>query len=414
MLIYTVRQGDTLAGISSRTGVPVSFIAIDNALAPPYSITPGQSLIINNDVRYVTVASGESLYSIAEANGVTVDAIKRANPTLAGGDEIYPGQTLALPYESGVIPATGFAYPFIDRTVLRTTLPYLDRLAIFSYGFRPDGSLVPADDAELLAAAREFNVAPMLVLTSIGDDGRFSTETVTAVLNNPTARQNLIRNLTETASRLGYAAVNSDLEYIAPTDREQYNAFISELERSLDNVGIQLDVSLAPKSSGMQRGLLYEAIDYPALGAAADTLLLMTYEWGYTYSEPRAVAPINLVRQVVEYAVSVIPSEKLELGVPNYGYDWELPWREGVPARAIGNVQAAALAADRGVVIEYDEIAQTPHFNYTAEDGTEHEVWFEDARSIAAKLALVEEYNLRGIGVWQIMRWFPGLWSQLS
>ncbi len=414
MLIYTVKEGDTLYSISRETGVPTVFIAIDNALAPPYRLAVGQSLIINNDVYYITVQNGDSLFSIAEAQGVTVDAIKRANPILGGADELYVGQTLAIPYEAALIPATGFAYPFIDKALLRTTLPYLERLAVFSYGFTPDGELVVPDDAELLALARDAGTEAMLVLTSIGDDGRFSTETVTAVLNNPTARQNLIRNITETASSLGYSWVNSDIEYISASDRDAYTAFIGELHASLEAVGIELEVCLPPKSSADQQGLLYEGIDYPAIGAIADSVLLMTYEWGYTYSEPRAVAPINLVRGVVDYAVSVIPPSKINLGIPNYGYDWTLPWVQGVPAQSIGNVRAAELAAERGAVIEYDEVAATPYFNYIGENGEAHEVWFEDARSISAKLSLIGEYGLRGIGVWQIMRWFPALWSQLS
>ena len=60
----------------------------------------------------------------------------------------------------------------------------------------------------------------------------------------------------------------------------------------------------------------------------------------------------------------------------------------------------------------YDEIAATPYFNYSAEDGTRHEVWFEDARSVMAKLDLARDRGLGGIGVWQIMRWFPQLWLQ--
>ncbi|MBE6611173.1 MAG: LysM peptidoglycan-binding domain-containing protein [Ruminococcaceae bacterium] len=364
-MIYIVSSGDTVASIAARFSTSVADIARDNALAFPYAIVPGQALLIDES-----------------------DA----------APEIF---------------ADGFAYPFIDRAILSATLPYLGRLAIFSYGFRPDGSLVVIDDAPLLAAARDAGVPAMLVLTSIGDDGKFSTDAVSAILRDDAARANLVRNVTETARSLGYAAVNSDIEYIAAADRERYVAFIGALAASLHAVGLTLDVSLAPKTSDDQPGLLYEGMDYAALGQLADTLLLMTYEWGYKYSEPRAVAPINLVRRVVDYAVSVIPREKLHLGVPNYGYDWQLPWREGVPAVTIGNVEAAAIAADRGAVIEYDALAETPYFRYIAEDGTSHEVWFEDARSIAAKLSLVREYSLGGIGVWQIMRWFPGLWLQL-
>ena len=415
MYIYVVSPGDTLASISTRIGLPQSVIAAANGLREPYSLTPGQALLILNGARTYTVQPGDSIYSIAAQNGLSTNELWRLNPSLAGGNIIYPGQTLIVylpPNNSAPLISTGYAYPFINRSVLRSTLPYLDFLAIFSYGFRADGSLVVVDDAELISIANEYGVKPMLVLTSLGDDGRFSSQAVSSMLTSPEVQQNLINNIVETAQLKGYASVNSDLEYIPPEDREEYNTFITNLADALHAVGIELTVSLAPKTSDEQAGLLYEAIDYATLGAAADRVLLMTYEWGYTYSEPRAVAPINNVAAVVDYALTVIPREKIDLGIPNYGYDWQLPWVEGIPARSLGNIAAQELAIERGAMIMYSEADQTPFFNYTAEDGTSHVVWFEDSRSIMEKLELARSRGLGGIGIWQIMRWFPQLWLQ--
>ena len=124
-----------------------------------------------------------------------------------------------------------------------------------------------------------------------------------------------------------------------------------------------------------------------------------------------AVAPVNKVRQVIEYAITEIPSAKIDMGIPNYGYDWPLPYEKGVTrARTIGNIEAVNIAVRYGAVIQYDEIAQTPYFNYTDEQQTEHEVWFEDVRSMQAKFRLISEYNLRGAGYWQIMRLFRANW----
>ena len=127
-----------------------------------------------------------------------------------------------------------------------------------------------------------------------------------------------------------------------------------------------------------------------------------------------AVAPINKVRQVVEYAITQIPRDKLDLGIPNYGYDWPLPYVQGeTSARTIGNIQAIEIALNNGAQIKFDETAQTPYFNYTL-DGTNHEVWFEDVRSMNAKFSLLEEFGLRGMGYWQIMRLFLANWVLLE
>ena len=99
---------------------------------------------------------------------------------------------------------------------------------------------------------------------------------------------------------------------------------------------------------------------------------------------------------------------------PNYGYDWTLPFVQGTSkAVTIGNVQAVQIAIAQGSAIFFDEIAQSPYFTYTAE-GTTHEVWFEDVRSLSAKFGLVKEYQLRGMSYWQIMQFFRANWLLLN
>jgi hypothetical protein len=107
---------------------------------------------------------------------------------------------------------------------------------------------------------------------------------------------------------------------------------------------------------------------------------------------------------VVEYALTRIPPEKIYLGIPNYGYDWRLPYVSGESrAKSISNVEAVELARRYGAEILFDEVAESPYFNYTDEEGGLHEVHFEDARSISAKLSLLSEYSLYGAGY--AIRW---------
>lgn len=127
-----------------------------------------------------------------------------------------------------------------------------------------------------------------------------------------------------------------------------------------------------------------------------------------------AVAPLNMVRRVVEYAVTEIPSQKIKLGIPNYGYDWPLPYERGVTrARTIGNIEAVQIAIEHGVDIQFDDVAQSPFFRYTKE-GIEHEVWFEDVRSIRAKFGLIQEFGLVGAGYWQLMQLFRANWLLMA
>lgn len=123
-----------------------------------------------------------------------------------------------------------------------------------------------------------------------------------------------------------------------------------------------------------------------------------------------AVAPINMVRRVVDYAVTEIPTEKISLGIPNYGYDWPLPYVQGTTkAESISSTEAVRRAIDFGVEIRFDETAMSPWFRYW-QYGIQHEVWFEDVRSIKAKYDLIREYGLTGAGFWQLMSLYRPAW----
>lgn len=127
-----------------------------------------------------------------------------------------------------------------------------------------------------------------------------------------------------------------------------------------------------------------------------------------------AVAPIDQVRKVIEYAITEIPKDKILMGIPNYGYDWPLPYVPKVTkATGIGNQEAIQIAAINGSEIQYSESAQAPFFRYF-QNGIEHEVWFEDVRSIQAKYNLLDETNILGAGYWNVMRPFAQNWAYLS
>ena len=362
------------------------------------------------------VQPGDSLDRIAGLYGTTIAELSYANQ-IPYPYQLAVGQALLVPIGEGdvdrrIVSANGYAYPFISPWVLEQTLPYLTSLFVFSYGFTTEGQLIPPDVSEdwMIAEALDFSVSPILVLTPLGADGRFNNNLIHEVLISETAMETLISNLLQTMEEKGFQGVDVDFEYILAEDRDRFTSFVAELRKRMNAAGYVVSVALAPKTSADQPGLLYEGKDYGGLGAAANEVLLMASEWGYTYGPAMAVAPLNKVRQVIEYALTEIPSEKINLGIPNYGYDWTLPYVRGESrAVTIGNVEAVQIAIGRDVPILFDETAQSPFFRYVSE-GREHEVWFEDVRSLQAKYNLLNEYDLKGIGVWQIMRLFRAMW----
>ncbi len=362
-----------------------------------------------------TIQPGDSLYQIARRFGTTVERLVEANG-VDPNKYLVIGDSLVIPAPVGQRPAfivNGYAYPFIDRNNLMRALPDLTYLSLFSTGITEEGGLIPLKmEEEAIRLARSQNTVPLLVLTSIDETGGFSGERAARFLDNAAAWPVLIEALKRTLNERNYGGVDVDFEYLPPRLAATYAEFINRLRQELAPKPVF--VALAPKKSSEQRGLLYEAHDYAALGAAASGVLVMTYEWGYTYGPPMAVAPLDQVTEVLEYAVSQIPANKILMGLPNYGYDWMLPYEEGRPARSIGNYEAIALARKYGAEIQFDEKAQSPWFRYYDNRGNQHEVWFEDARSYQAKLRLAQRLGLKGVSIWNIMRWFRPLYTLLN
>ena len=371
MDIYVVKQGDSVDSIAKSYNISPETILWDNQIEYPYRLAVGQALYISD--------------------GNTVEGRK-------------------------LLYTSGYAYPFINEEVLEETLPYLDGLKVFSYGFTLEGELVPpmSDDAWMIERAQQWGTRPILTLTPLGEDGHFNNNLVSALVRSHELQQRIIWELGRTMQDKGFGGLDIDFEYVLADDRLGFAAFVGLATRVMNLFGYPVTVALAPKTSAEQRGLLYEGIDYALLGEAANRAMLMTYEWGYSQGPPMAVAPINMVRRVVDYAVTAIPREKLSLGIPNYGYDWALPYERGVTrAKTINNHQAVQLAIDFGVDIRFDETAMSPYFRYW-QYGVQHEVWFEDVRSIKAKFDLIKEYELSGAGYWQLMSLFRANWLMLN
>lgn len=363
------------------------------------------------------VKAGETLTQIARSYSVSPLFLQEQNK-LPNPNQLVVGQCILIPDLSAPkVPLllNGYAYPFIKEDILAEALPVLSSVTIFGYGFRTDGTLLPLDDEPLLSLLSTAKVEAMMLLSAITPYGGFSSELASYMMNNPTMQEVLLDNILFTMEQKGYIGLDIDFEYIPTTDKDAFIGFVEYAASRLHSYGYRVNVDLAPKVSSTQAGLLYEAHDYAALGSIADTVLLMTYEWGYTYGPPMAVAPLNQVKRVLDYAITEIPADKIYMGIPNYGYDWALPFERGITqAVTIGNEEAIELASYYNTEIQFDPLSVSPFFYYSSEAAdtalTPHVVWFEDLRSMQAKLETALSYQFKGIGYWNLMRPFPQNW----
>ncbi len=420
MEIYIVKSGDTLSRIAREYQVNIKNLAADNGLSEDSELVVGQALVILIPEVTHTVRRGETLTSIARSYGITAIDILRNNFRLGGRDRVTVGEELVIRYRDENkrrgFSVNSYAYPYIESSLLRQQLPYLTYLTPFTYGIGSNGSLIMPEDDELIRISGEYGVSTLLHLSTLTEGGGFSSEQASLLFNNESIRENLINEMIDVVNQKGFGGIDVDFEFINPAESFDYITFLQEVRLRLEPLGLPLFSALAPKTSDTQRGVLYEGHNYGGIGAAVNYVLLMTYEWGYTYGPPMAVAPLPSVRRVVEYGLTRVSSSKMFLGIPTYGYNWTLPYVQGsgIGAPSISPVEAIDIARRYRADIRYDETAKAPWFIYTDDDGRLHEVWFEDVRSVTEKFRLAEEFGIYGLGFWNSMREFPQNWVALN
>lgn len=418
MIIYVVKQGDSIFQIARSFQIATQSIISLNELDQPENLVVGQALVIPSN-QYV-VQPGDTLYQIGQQFNVPYQEIAEASQ-IAVNAPLNPGQVLSIPerpktrafFNAYVEPIGDQVSPVLEQSARRRTR-YLSYLAPFSYRVNRDGSLTAPPLNQFAEIADANRAALMMVVTNL-EEGQFSRELGRLIVTDENIQNTLLDNIIQTAREFGFRDIHFDFEFLPPEVRENYNQFLRKAKERLSNEGLLLSTALAPKISAEQKGAWYEAHDYGAHGQIADFVVLMTYEWGYSGGPPMPVSPIGPVRQVVEYALTEMPSEKIFLGQNLYGYDWTLPYEPGGEyARALSPQQAIQLAREQNVAIEYDEEAEAPFFFYTDNQGRRHEVWFEDARSIQAKFDLVRELNLKGVSYWKLGLSFPQNWALIN
>lgn len=411
MRIYVVRPRDSVWSISRMFGATPESNIEANKLKPSGELVLGQTLVIPTTERAYRVRPGENLWTIGRKFGVSVQSIASLNK-IPYPYYVYPGMVIRIPEQGknyGYIEVNGFIQPSTpekEKAVLAEPISHLTYITPFSHHVNADGSLTPLDDDTILQMAKENKVAPMLSVTNISG-ANFDTNLISGILSSDSIQQKLIDNMLNLLSSKGYYGVIIDFERIPPEDREKYNNFLRKVTKQLHPKYI-VATALAPKTYDVTSGAWHGAHDYKAHGEIVDFVVIMTYEWGWSGGPPMAVAPINEVRKVLNYALTVIPAKKIMMGIPLYGYDWTLPYTPGGEfAESIGNQEAINRAGKYGAQIKYDIKSQSPYYNYVDEKKNNHVVWFEDARSIQAKYQLVSELGLRGVSYWVLAQPFP-------
>lgn len=415
MIVHVVQQGDTVISIANQYGVSAQRMILDNGLQESAELVQGQTIVIVYPKQTYTVQEGDTLQKIADENNIDVLQLLRNNPYLSDREYIYPGETLVISYDNnkGKITTNGYANTFIEDNTLTRTLPFLSYLSIFGYRTTNEGDIIGIEDKDIINLARDYHVAPIMIVSSFTEQGGVHPE-VNRFLYNESYVNRHIDNIIRTLERKGYYGVNVTYQYINEDNRSVYESYTKKLSERLKQEGYLLLITISEKFIINADKVTFEKIDYTNISQMVDGFTLLNYNWGYSYGPPGPVVSVFLMKQFIDHIVKMIPPEKIEIGIPIIGYDWELPYIIGVTkASSLTLSSAVALAGNAGVAILFDEVSQSPYFEYIDNRSgvpRRHVVWFIDARTINAILDMVSEYGFKGTGIWNIMNYYAQNW----
>ncbi|XZF74048.1 glycosyl hydrolase family 18 protein [Bacillus sp. AL-1R] len=399
IVIYEVKPGDSLNKISNQYKLNVKTFAQLNGLEKNDKLVIGQAMIIPGSTYYVR--NNEALWDIAYRHSISVKLLKSKNKL--SNDNIIPGQKLFIPTISSKKIWTGTYFIPQNKKTNNWMLDHykktLTSIFIFEYHPTKQGHLIKVKDNGAIKHAWNKGITPYATFTNISDKG-FDPNLIHNLIHHKTLRKKLISNIYSLLDQNHLKGINLDLEMVKPGDRVDLNQFIKELSVKLHRSKMELIIAMPPKD-GDNIPSYYNAYDYKTIGKYVDKMFIMAYNWHWAGSTSGPIAPIQNVRKSLEYAVSVVPRSKLLLGIPQYAYDWPINGTIQT-GRAYSTQNAINTYKKYESQVYYDQEASAPAFRYLDKKGIQHEVWFEDPRSLLAKFHLVKEYNIAGLGCWHL------------
>jgi spore germination protein len=387
-----------------------------NIIQPNYDLVVGQNLVITYPEQVYYIQNGDTLQSISDAFNVSEIQLLQNNPQLSDRDYFYIGEEIIISYTKDIeeIEVNGYAFSYINVDTLRKTLPLLTYLTILDYQMTATGDITVPNDSNIIEIAREYGVVPLMMCSTLTVQGGGSYETTNIILNNNIIREKYINNILRVLRQNNLSGINFGCQFILKEDLQNYINLMAEVKLRLQKEGYLVFITILPSTYGYVPDGNNDSSYFYQIGQIADRVILISYQWTNASISLVEQTTVKFLEKYVQYAVTLIPSNKILIGITRVSYDWEAPYTENTSnANLLTNTSALDLAYELGVNILFDEETQTPYFYYTT-DETEHFVWFKDAYTINSILNLLNKYNLKGISVWSIMDYGPATWTVIN
>jgi spore germination protein YaaH len=275
----------------------------------------------------------------------------------------------------------------------------IDIFAPQSYGLDDTGQLSGGVDATLLAFAKKHNIKVMPLVTNKG----FSQGGYQTLLNDPTKQTAAINSLITEAQTNGFWGWQIDFEQMDASYKDKFSAFVQTAYAAMKQNGFTLSVAVVAKVSDNPTDYpndlwqkLIGVYDYSAIASSTDFVSVMSYD------DPNSTGPIveySWLQKVLAYSLTYIPKEKLSLGIPFYYWQWNDA--SGKRVGIGGNKGIQAVLKRHTVALHYSAAEQAPYLTYWSH-AKSFTIWYENAKSIAQKVALIKQNGLYGFSGWAL------------
>lgn len=274
----------------------------------------------------------------------------------------------------------------------------------FGYGINKLGEMEGQADLEVVSLVRSSGAKLVPLVQNGPRYANFHT-----VISSPSMRTKMVNEVVDLVTANRFDGVNIDFEAITATDRPYLTMYMQELYGKLRPMGKLVTMALPAKTFDATTGWA-GAYDYKALAPYSDRFMIMAYDYSSPDFGPGPVAPVDWVRSVTQFAGSQLGFNKVIVGLPSYGYDWNVT--TGALGKSIKYQDIAALQKQYGAVVRYDTATQSVRATYSV-SGQTHEVWAENGRSFNAKLAVARELGAAGVGMWRLGSEDPRVWNSI-
>lgn len=231
----------------------------------------------------------------------------------------------------------------------------------------------------------------------------FSNLHMNSLLSSSDAQKKLISNILYMVGSKNLGGVNLDFEYVGNVPdsvRNGFTDFVTNLHTELISEFPRATLTIDTYASS---GVSNDLFDLPTLAHVVDAFIIMGYDFHTPYTEPGPIAPLTGERSIVSYLANYlqrVPADKIILGVPYYGYDWVM---DSLSPSSTAILSYADIVGGNPLgSVQWDLASETPWYQYLDGQSKTHKVYFDNVRSLGLKYDLVNDRNLKGIGIWAV------------